>query len=246
MPVLLVAMTLASVSDFRDAQERAPRVVAARARVDARVQKLFEAARIAYPPAQLYLRAFKGEAELEVWGGPAKQPLTRIVTYPICATSGGLGPKRARGDSQVPEGFYRVARFNPYSNFHLSLGIDYPNAADRILGHRGALGGDIFIHGSCVTIGCIPIQDGPIEELYVVALDTRLKGGRIDVHIFPRRLDEKGLAALRAESNGNGALWHFWQSLAPAYRSFEVTHRVPRVRVDGRTGAYLLASPGDN
>lgn len=98
MPVLLVAMTLASVSDFRDAQERAPRVVAARARVGARVQKLFEAARLGYPPAQLYLRAFMGEAALDMGGGPAKQPLPRIITYPICATSGALGPKRARGD----------------------------------------------------------------------------------------------------------------------------------------------------
>ena len=73
-------------------------------------------------------------------------------------------PQATQGDSQVPEGFYHMDRFNPLSNFHLSLGVSYPNQSDRILGASGRLGGDIFIHGDCVTIGCVPITDEGIRE----------------------------------------------------------------------------------
>jgi hypothetical protein len=40
----------------------------------------------------------------------------------------------------------------------------YPNESDRILGERKNQGGDIFPHGNCVTIGCLPITDGGIKE----------------------------------------------------------------------------------
>jgi murein L,D-transpeptidase YafK len=74
-----------------------------------------------------------------------------------------LGPKRRKGDGQVPEGLYVIDTFNPNSIFYLSLGINCPNASDRVLG-KGELGGDIFIHGNRVTIGCIPIRDYPIKR----------------------------------------------------------------------------------
>ncbi len=49
--------------------------------------------------------------------------------------AGTLGPKTNAGsDYQVPEGFYYINEFNPKSSFHLSLGLNYPNASDRILG----------------------------------------------------------------------------------------------------------------
>src|SRR5712691_1661125 len=88
------------------------------------------------------------------------------------------------GDGQVPEGFYEVSALNPWSRFLLSLKVSYPNALDRGFGRTG---GDIFIHGSCVTTGCIPIEDGPIQELYVIVADARARGARIEVHIFPGR-----------------------------------------------------------
>ena len=47
--------------------------------------------------------------------------------------SGTTGPKRAEGDYQVPEGFYYINEFNPNSKYHLSLGLNYPNASDKIL-----------------------------------------------------------------------------------------------------------------
>ena len=71
----------------------------------------------------------------------------------------------------------------------MSLKINYPNASDHILSDRRRPGGDIFIHGSCVTIGCVPLRDDPIEEIYLAAVDARTSGqARIPVHIFPGRM----------------------------------------------------------
>lgn len=220
----------------------ADRVAVARKNQSAELTKLFSAAKVSYPPREIYLRAFKHEGELELWAGKGgKAPLAKITTFRICMSSGGLGPKRQLGDGQVPEGFYKIDRFNPTSSYHLSLGLDYPNESDRMLGRKGALGGDIFIHGSCVTIGCLPIEDDFIEQLYVIATDARAAGQReIPVHVFPRRLDEKGMAALAREGPEHLA---FWKSLQPAYAQFEQTRRPPKVSVDGKTGAYIVA-PG--
>ena len=158
------------------------RVAQARKVSTAQIEKLF--AGMDYPPRRVVLRAFKQDRALELWAGAARGKLKLVRTYPICASSGTLGEKTRAGDGQVPEGFYEVTTLNPASNFLLSLRVSYPNARDRLLKHTG---GDIFIHGNCVTIGCIPIEDGPIQELYVIAADARAAGARIAVEIFPAR-----------------------------------------------------------
>ncbi|MFX8700459.1 hypothetical protein ABTM56_20365, partial [Acinetobacter baumannii] len=56
----------------------------------------------------------------------------RLAVLPIAALSGRLGPKRKEGDKQVPEGLYRVVKFNPNSAYTLSMGLDYPNASDTV------------------------------------------------------------------------------------------------------------------
>ncbi|MBI5498093.1 MAG: hypothetical protein HY904_24030 [Deltaproteobacteria bacterium] len=235
-PLLLCTVT--ARADFRDDQERAPRVKAARQRATDVIQGHYRAAGVAYP-GRVHLRAFKGEGVVELWAGPDGQELKRVRSFAVCARSGGLGPKRKEGDGQVPEGFYQVDRFNPYSNFHLSLGVSYPNAADRVRNKGNRLGGDIFVHGNCVTIGCLPLRDGPIEELYVAVLDARLGGQKsIPVHIFPHRMDDEGMKWLRA-LGPDDALWAFWEELRPGYDAFERTHRVPRVVVD-RAGHYVV------
>jgi murein L,D-transpeptidase YafK len=237
--VRALASALLLVSLAAGAEDR---VAAARASKSKAIQQLFETAKVAYPPGEILLRAFKEERELELWAGPRGRPLTRIKTYPICAESGTLGPKRQEGDEQIPEGFYAVNRFNPWSNFHLALGLDYPNASDRILGARGRLGGDIMIHGNCVTVGCIPIQNDPIEEVYLVAVDAQANGqARIPVHIFPARLDEAGMKALSARPGVIPPLLAFWRSLQPGYQLFEKTRRPPLVTVDPHNGEYRVA-----
>ncbi len=243
LPVLLLIAAAVSGQTFAERQRRAPRVREARAHKSAGVQQLFARAGIAYPPAEILMRVYKDEDLLELWAGDRGEPLVRVETYAICDRSGELGPKRRRGDLQVPEGFYRVVRFNAWSAFHLSLGINYPNESDRILGSRKDPGGDIFIHGECVTIGCIPIENEPIEELYVIALDARLAGRPVHVHIFPRALDPAGLAALAERAGGDQGLLEFWRGLAPGWRYFEDNKRIPRIRIDKKTGAYRLATP---
>ena len=147
-----------------------------------------------------------------------------------------MGPKRQQGDGQVPEGFYNVAVFNPYSSYHLSLGINYPNASDRIVG-KGNLGGDIMIHGSCVTIGCMPLTDTYIKEVYILAVEARTNGQQtIPVHIFPTKMDEKGMNLL---ADTNSKQLDFWKNIKTGYDYFEQKKQLPKFSVD-KAGKYVF------
>jgi murein L,D-transpeptidase YafK len=136
---------------------------------------------IAYPPPSLTLVGLKAERELQAWArGAAGWVLYR--SYPVLAASGGAGPKLREGDRQVPEGVYRLTHLNPASSYHLSIRVDYPNAFDRARGAedgRETLGGDIYVHGKAVSIGCLAIGDENIEELFTLMADTGLANARI-------------------------------------------------------------------
>ena len=149
--------------------------------------KQFEEKKLQWPAKYIYIRSFKYDSQLEVWVKQEKNdPFKLFKTYKVCALAGTLGPKRMAGDYQVPEGFYYINEFNPRSNYHLSLGLNYPNPSDRMLSDSLQPGGDIYIHGSCVTTGCIPITDTQIEELYILATQAKNLGEDfIPVHIFP-------------------------------------------------------------
>lgn len=119
----------------------------------------------------LTLIGLKSERLLEVWAHQTGQPPQHITTYPFTGYSGKLGPKLREGDRQIPEGLYQIEYLNPNSSYHLSMKVNYPNAYDREKGKqdgRQKLGYDIFIHGKSVTIGCIPIGDPAIEELFAM------------------------------------------------------------------------------
>lgn len=170
---------------------------------------------------EIFLRAFKRERTLEVWVKGKDTPEYKLlITYPFCTSSGELGPKRREGDLQIPEGVYKINHFNPYSNFYLSLGVNYPNASDRILGDKERPGGAIYIHGNCVSIGCIPITDEKIKELYILAVESRNAGqAEIPVHIFPG----KEIKELIVEFPEHGA---FWRNLQIVYEDFEQTKKL--------------------
>ncbi len=215
------------------AEQSEDRVAVARERAEANVKSLCQKAGLSYPPKEIFIRALKAEKTLEVWGADkAGTPLKLIQRYPIAAMSGDLGPKRKQGDLQVPEGFYHIDRFNPKSRFWLSLGLNYPNASDRILSDKEKPGGDIFIHGNAVSIGCMAMTDAKIDEIYLLALGARNAGQtRIHVHIFPFRMTP---AHMRKHD-----MTPFWKSLQPIYAAFEKTKRVPAVKVDAK-GGYSL------
>ena len=190
---------------------------------------------------EILLIAFKKEKLIELWGRDNKKmELQKIKSYSICDVSGKLGPKRMEGDDQTPEGFYSINRFNPSSNFYLSLGIDYPNKSDRILSSAARLGGDIFIHGNCVTIGCMPITDDKIKELYIYAIEAKNNGEtNIPVYIFPSKLDEDDFAKLKSQYSKQAALISFWTNLKQGYDKFEKTHQKLNVSVNP-AGKYLF------
>lgn len=164
--------------------------------------------------------AYKDNDLLEVYGRPKNQKkLVLIKSYSICARSGILGPKRKEGDGQVPEGFYYINVFNPSSNYYLSLGINYPNAADKLKSSHKSLGGNIFIHGSCVTIGCLPMTDDLIKEIYVLAIHAKNNGQtKIPVYIFPFKMEN----STHKEHIKSAApqLTQFWTNLKKGYDLF--------------------------
>ena len=214
------------------------RVASARTVRGSTIRKRFSDAGLSYPPREIFLRAFKHEMELELWARDKDEPFRKIAIFPVTAASGEPGPKRREGDRQVPEGCYVIDVFNPKSRFHLSLGLNYPNESDRILADHARPGGEIFIHGGAVSIGCLPLGDPAIEELYVIARDVRERGQRaIPVHIFPARMSGEGWNAFaKRAAEGKPELRAFWDNLQTVHDAFERTLRVPAfgVKEDGR------------
>ena len=132
-------------------------------------------------PKNLTLIGLKHERRLEVWTKRNGKNI-HIADYPFTAFSGILGPKFKEGDRQIPEGIYGISYLNPNSRFHLSMRINYPNAFDKKMAqqeNRSNLGLDIMIHGSDRTIGCIPIGDDKIEELFFLAKKVGIKNIKV-------------------------------------------------------------------
>jgi murein L,D-transpeptidase YafK len=92
------------------------------------------------------------------------------------------GDKLRQGDGRTPEGSFRIDRRNDSSKYHLSLGLDYPQPADRARAATGGYdpGGDIMIHGQPNalpdnsmmrgdwTAGCIAVTNTEMREVWVV------------------------------------------------------------------------------
>ncbi len=239
--VLLAVATTVRAGDFLQEQLTFPRVRAAKAETDSVLRAMCTARHLHYPPREVFLRAFKREGILEIWARDSvAAPFTLLTDYAICQRSGELGPKRREGDKQVPEGFYTINIYNPVSDYHLSLGVSYPNASDSLLGNKPKLGGDIMIHGDCVTIGCIPITDPCIRQVYWLVIQVHDAGmAQIPVHIFPCRMDEAGMEYLAGERPGDLATQAFWKTLEPGFAAFQRTRMLPVIGVDAH-GAYTV------
>ncbi len=206
------------------------------------LKKQFEKQNLVWPPQAMYLRSFKYDRQLEVWiKSTAKEPYKLFKVYKVCQQSGSMGPKRVEGDYQVPEGFYYINEFNPNSNYHLSLGLNYPNASDRILSDANKPGGAIYIHGNCVSTGCIPITDAPIEELYFLASNVRIQGQEyIPVHVFPARYNvKKSQEFLDIAMKDNIYLQQFNTNIKEVFTYFEAKKELPIIMVNKR-GEYVL------
>lgn len=187
------------------------------------------------PGAPMYIRIFKEEGELEVWVRNNETVLYQpFKTYKICAQGPALGPKQQRGDLQSPEGFYAVTqdRLWPGSQYHLAMNIGYPNEYDQ---QHNRTGDKLMIHGDCKSEGCFAMTDPGIEEIYLLAEQSLLKGNdSVPVHIFPFRMTDANMKRY------NDQPWMpFWENLKQGYDLFEENRFPPNVVAQG--GEYLFA-----
>jgi hypothetical protein len=206
------------------------------------LKKQFATAKLSFPPKQIYLRSFKYDSELEVWVRNSNADSFKLFkSYKVCALSGSLGPKRVEGDFQVPEGFYHVNVFNPKSTYHLSLVINYHNASDELLSDSLKPGGDIYVHGGCVTVGCIPIKDNQIEEVYLLASYAKENGQDfIPIHIFPVRYNvTKSFHYLAMTCQENKEYQKFAVTLQQVFEHFNHYKKIPVIGVDEK-GEYIV------
>ncbi len=209
--------------------------------LDSLWRQRFKQASLEYPPKSIVIEVFKYPRVIHIYAfNQNKNRYDSVWSYPICIISGNFGPKRKQGDLQVPEGFYHINVFNPHSRFKKSLGINYPNASDRILGVKNNLGGNIFIHGSCASIGCISIYDDQIYELYFLASLVHNTQDKIPVLIFPWTMTDWAITNISKNLPANDKwLIDFWLNLKIIYDAWTSTKKIPLVRVD-RNGKYCV------
>jgi len=201
--------TATMAQSFIKDQLRYERVRQAKADKETLLQKEFAACGLSYPPQHIFIRILKHEAELELWVKENDQYLL-LKRYPFCYASGQLGPKRK----------HYIDRFNPASQFYLSLGINYPTNEDKKLAYPNDAGGDIFIHGDCVSIGCVAITDDLIKEVYWLAVLAKSAGqSKIPVHLFPFQFNHSfKWFRFTFQYPQHKVLW---ESLRPSFEYFE-------------------------
>lgn len=150
----------------------------------------FEKSIVPYPPAKVVFLGLKAERVLDVYASNIEGSFQLIRSFPVCAASGTNGPKLKDGDLQVPEGIYRVSFLNANSAYHLSLRVNYPNEFDLQKGKldgRADLGGDIMIHGKCVSVGCLAMRDEAAEDLFVLSADVGIINTKVVLAPFDFR-----------------------------------------------------------
>lgn len=244
--IILCALTITSCvfaqPSFVDYQRTYTRVASALRSKEDSLKSQFAKVGLHWPAKQVYIRSFKYDSQLEVWVRDNNvEPYKLFKTYKVCAMAGAIGPKRMEGDYQVPEGFYYINEFNPNSNYHLSLGINYPNASDKVLSDSIKPGGEIYIHGNCVTVGCIPLQNEQIEELYILATLAKDQGQDfIPVHIFPIRYNSrKSFEYLARTTKDNQDLQRFVIKIKEVFDYFEEKKKLPLIFVN-KKGDYIV------
>ncbi len=240
---LLASQALLAQPSFAENKKAAGKVAEVYSRMEDSIKSQFKKQNLAWPPAEMYVRSFKYDRQLEVWvKNDPKEAFKLFKTYKVCMQSGTMGPKRIEGDYQVPEGFYYINEFNPNSAYHLSLGINYPNSSDRILSDEQRPGNNIYIHGNCVSTGCIPISDVPMEEVFIIASRVKEQGHQefIPVHVFPVRYNvKKSLEYLNTTIKDNAYLQLFSNNIKPAFDFFETKKQLPIIMVNQK-GEYVF------
>ncbi len=223
---------LMSSPSFREKQMNFTRVKEAYTFKEKLVYKNLSGHAISRDSLRIYLRAFKTEKIIELWAkNIADSVFVLIREFPICDISGSEGPKRRYRDLQVPEGFYHISELNPYSKYYLSMGINYPNASDSLRGVHGHLGNQIFVHGSCISSGCLAITDDRIRELFVYCIEAYNSGQKqIDLVIYPARLSEPNYSGLISGHRMDKDKISLWADLKKSFDLFDRTRVQPTIK----------------
>ncbi len=227
--VLVSAMTTPS---FREKQLSYTRIREAYNYKEKVVDNTLAGVSISRDSLRIYLIAFKAEKIMELWAkNNSDSVFIPIKEFSICDISGSEGPKRRYRDLQVPEGFYHISELNPYSKYYLSMEINYPNASDSIRGVRGHLGNQIFIHGSCVSSGCLAMTDDRIRELFVYCIEAYNSGQeQIALTIYPTRLNDSNYSGLVSDYKKDKDKLSLWGDLKKSYDLFLQTKVQPIVK----------------
>lgn len=239
--LLVQGISFAQSNNFLSEQKQYERVRTAYSEKDSIIKEDLKKLKLDIKDIHILLTAYKNEKELDLWVKRKTDiKYSLLKTYKICKISGNLGPKRKEGDLQLPEGFYHIEIFNPLSNYYLSLGINYPNNSDEILSPYENPGSDIYIHGDCVTIGCIPLTDDIIKEIYIYSIEAKNNGQeKIPVYIFPIRFEEKSYNWLINEFKNDTTVLNFWSNIKEGYDKFVSTKKELRIKVN-KDGKYLF------
>ncbi|MEI0518330.1 L,D-transpeptidase family protein [Brachyspira murdochii] len=234
-----IISSVSFAGSFIDEQKRYARVRTAIKEKDALIKQNIINNNIKLNEMSILITAYKQEDILEIYAkNKNDKTYKKIAEYKIAAKSGILGPKRMEGDLQVPEGFYYIDRFNPASSYYLSLGINYPNEADRKKSNAKRLGGDIFIHGANVTIGCIPMTDDKIKEIYLYAIYAKDNGqSKIPVYIFPFKMTNDNFNYYKEIYESS--LIDFWKNIKEGYDIFQNTKKEINIKIDNN-GNYIF------
>jgi murein L,D-transpeptidase YafK len=105
-------------------------------------------------------------------------------TYLVALGADPDKDKLGAGDRRTPEGLFFIERRNPYSQYHLSLQISYPDSSHRARAEAMGVspGGNIMIHGLPNgkgstgafhrtvdwTNGCVALTDEEMDEIWSV------------------------------------------------------------------------------
>jgi murein L,D-transpeptidase YafK len=219
----LYAITLFLISQFTMSQDVPSSNTSknAIAKLSAQLEREFNSKGLEFG-SPIFIRIFKQEAQLEIWVD-SEDGFTLFKKYPICTFgSEGLGPKLFEGDGKAPEGFYFVKanQMNPFSSYHLSFNLGYPNQYDRTHGRTGSA---LMVHGNCVSVGCYAMTDEKIEEIYTIAHQALVnRQPFFRVHVFPFKMTDTNM-----KLHERSQWYSFWLNLKQGYDYFENNNHTP-------------------
>ena len=93
------------------------------------------------------------------------------------------------------------------------------------------------MHGNCVTIGCIPIQDEPIKEVYVLGVLAKNYGqSKIFIDILPFKYSE---IKMKVATEKMPEHKDFWENLYAVERNFDSTLIRPLIKINDSGDYYI-------